>query len=242
MAYEAANNVTGYFHLKSINDDLVQKNVELELQMEHLRSALMELTSDSAGLERMKSRTNSHDQITYDVTFPYIRMAAGPVDYTQGAMQNYVMKYYKPNRTNPCSQGTRCRQLGMYVIFESPFNMLCDSPMHYQREVECTEFISKVPTVWDETVALDGKVGEFVAVARRSGDTWYVGGLTGHQGREITVDLSFLGADEWNIELYTDGVNAHRHGEDYKKTVGKVQGSLTVMMAPGGGFAAVLTK
>ena len=194
------------------------------------------------GLERMKSRTNSHDQITYDVTFPYIRMAAGPVDYTQGAMQNSVMKYYKPNRTNPCSQGTRCRQLGMYVIFESPFNMLCDSPMHYQREVECTEFISKVPTVWDETVALDGKVGEFVVMARRSGDAWYIGGLTGQLGREVTVDLSFLGADEWNIELYTDGVNAHRHGEDYKKSVGKVQGRLTVKMAPGGGFAAVLTK
>lgn len=191
------------------------------------------------GLERMKSR-RSIDQITYDVTFPYIRMAAGPVDYTQGAMLNSAYKYYKPNRTNPCSQGTRCRQLGMYVIYESPFNMLCDSPMHYQREVECTEFISKVPTVWDETVAVDGKVGEYIIMARRSGDTWYIGGLTGHEARTVTVDLKSLGLSGRNMEMFSDGVNAHRHGEDYKKTVSVSGDALTVKMAPGGGFAAVL--
>lgn len=191
------------------------------------------------GLERMKSR-RSIDQITYDVTFPYIRMAAGPVDYTQGAMLNSAYKYYKPNRTNPCSQGTRCRQLGMYVIYESPFNMLCDSPMHYQREVECTEFISKVPTVWDETVAVDGKVGEYIIMARRSGDTWYIGGLTGHEARTVTVDLKSLGLSGRNMEMFCDGVNAHRHGEDYKKTVSVSGDALTVKMAPGGGFAAVL--
>ena len=191
------------------------------------------------GLERMKSR-RSIDQITYDVTFPYIRMAAGPVDYTQGAMLNSAYKYYKPNRTNPCSQGTRCRQLGMYVIYESPFNMLCDSPMHYQREVECTEFISKVPTVWDETVAVDGKVGEYIIMARRSGDTWYIGGLTGHEARTVTVDLKSLGLSGRNMQMFSDGVNAHRHGEDYKKTVSVSGDALTVKMAPGGGFAAVL--
>ena len=191
------------------------------------------------GLERMKSR-RSIDQITYDVTFPYIRMAAGPVDYTQGAMLNSAYKYYKPNRTNPCSQGTRCRQLGMYVIYESPFNMLCDSPMHYQREVECTEFISKVPTVWDETVAVDGKVGEYIIMARRSGDTWYIGGLTGHEASTVTVDLKSLGRSGRNMEMFCDGVNAHRHGEDYKKTVSVSGDALTVKMAPGGGFAAVL--
>lgn len=193
------------------------------------------------GLERMKSRTNL-DQITYDVTFPYIRMACGPVDYTQGAMQNSVYKWYRPNRTNPVSQGTRCRQLGMYVIYESPFNMLCDAPQYYDREKECTEFIAAIPTVWDETISIDGKVGEYIIMARRKGDTWYVGGLTGHEARTVTVDLSFLPEGDWNLELFKDGVNADRHGEDYKKTVGKAESTLTVHMAPGGGFAAILSR
>ena len=191
------------------------------------------------GLERMKSRREI-DQIKYDVTFPFIRMAAGPVDYTQGAMQNLAFKYYRPNRTNPCSQGTRCRQLGMYVIYESPFNMLCDAPQYYDREKECTEFISKVPTVWDETIAVDGKVGDYIIVARRSGNKWYIGGLTGHQERTVTVDLDFLGEGEWSVELFRDGVNAARHGEDYKKTISPAGNTLTVKMVPGGGFAAVL--
>ena len=191
------------------------------------------------GLERMKSRREI-DQITYDVTFPFIRMSAGPVDYTQGAMQNVAYKYYSPNRTNPVSQGTRCRQLGMYVIYESPFNMLCDAPQYYEKEKECTEFIAKVPTVWDETIALDGKVGDYVIIARRKGDKWYIGGLTGHQERTVTVDLSFLGEGEWNVELFQDGLNAARHGEDYKKTISAAGKTLTVKMASGGGFAAVL--
>ena len=191
------------------------------------------------GLERMKSRREI-DQVTYDVTFPFIRMAAGPVDYTQGAMQNVAYKYYAPNRTNPVSQGTRCRQLGMYVIYESPFNMLCDAPQYYDREKECTEFISKVPTVWDETIALDGKVGDYIVIARRKGNTWYIGGLTGHQERTVTIDLDFLGEGEWNVELFQDGINAARHGEDYKKTISPAGKTLTVKMASGGGFAAVL--
>lgn len=193
------------------------------------------------GLERMKSRTNL-DQITYDVTFPYIRMACGPVDYTQGAMQNSVYKWYRPNRTNPVSQGTRCRQLGMYVIYESPFNMLCDAPQYYDREKECTEFIAAIPTVWDETISIDGKVGDYIVMARRSGNTWYVGGLTGHNARTVEVDLAFLGDGDWQLELFRDGINADRHGEDYKRTIGKAGDKLSVHMAPGGGFAAILTK
>jgi alpha-glucosidase len=102
----------------------------------------------------------------------------------------------------------------MYVIFESPFNMLCDSPQHYEQEKECTEFISKIPTVWDETVALDGKVGDYIIVARRSGDKWYVGGLVGHEARTVTFSLDFLGEGDWNAELFKDGVNATRHAED----------------------------
>ena len=194
------------------------------------------------GLEQMKWSKVGTDQLTYDVTFPYIRMACGPVDYTQGAMRNYNFRWYKPCYVDPVSQGTRCHQLGMYVIFESPFNMLCDSPQHYEQEKECTEFISKIPTVWDETVALDGKVGDYIIVARRSGDKWYVGGLVGHEARTVTFSLDFLGEGDWNAELFKDGVNATRHAEDYKRTIVDVDNAMTVEMAPGGGFAAVFTK
>ena len=194
------------------------------------------------GLEQMKWSKVGTDQLTYDVTFPYIRMAAGPVDYTQGAMRNYNYKWYKPCYVDPVSQGTRCHQLGMYVIFESPFNMLCDSPQHYEQEKECTEFIAKIPTVWDETVALDGKVGEYIVMARRNGDTWYVGGIVGHDARTITVDLGFLGEGDWKMELFRDGVNAIRHAEDYTRIEGQAGETLTVELAPGGGFAAIFTK
>jgi len=194
------------------------------------------------GLEQMKWSKVGTDQLTYDVTFPYIRMAAGPVDYTQGAMRNYNYKWYKPCYVDPVSQGTRCHQLGMYIVFESPFNMLCDSPLHYEQEKECTEFIAKIPTVWDETIALDGKVGEYIVMARRNGNKWYVGGLVGHEARTITVDLGFLGEGDWKVELFKDGVNATRHAEDYARIEAPAGKALTVEVAPGGGFAAIFTK
>lgn len=194
------------------------------------------------GLEQMKWSKVGTDQLTYDVTFPYIRMAAGPVDYTQGAMRNYNYKWYKPCYVDPVSQGTRCHQLGMYVIFESPFNMLCDSPQHYEQEKECTEFIAKIPTVWDETLALDGKVGEYIVMARRSGDKWYVGGIVGQNARKITVDLRFLGECEWKMDLFKDGINATRHAEDYTRVEGVSSESLTIDVVPGGGFAAIFSK
>lgn len=194
------------------------------------------------GQEQMKWSKVGTDQLTYDVTFPYIRMACGPVDYTQGAMRNYNYTWYKPCYVDPVSQGTRCHQLGMYVIFESPFNMLCDSPQHYEQEQECTEFIAKIPTVWEETVAIDGKVGEYIIMARRNGDKWYVGGLTGHAARTITVNLDFLGEGEWKVELFKDGINATRHAEDYVRTESPAGQTLTVEMAPGGGFAAIITR
>ncbi len=191
------------------------------------------------GLEQMKWDETGTDQLTYDVTFPFIRMAAGPVDYTQGAMRNYNFENYKPCYIDPVSQGTRCHQLGMYVVYESPFNMLCDAPHYYEQEKECTEFIAKIPTVFDETIAIDGKVGEYIVVARRSGDKWYIGGLAGQKEHNVTIDLGFLGKGDWQVELFKDGVNAARHSEDYKKVVIKAGKVLEVKMAPGGGFAAI---
>ena len=129
------------------------------------------------GLEQLKWSKPDVDMVSYDVLLPYIRMVAGPMDYTQGAMRNSVKGGYFPNRSNPMSQGTRCHQLAEYVVFDSPLNMLCDSPSNYMREQECIRFISRIPTVWDDTFVLDGKVGEYIVVARRRGDDWYIGVL-----------------------------------------------------------------
>ena len=192
------------------------------------------------GLENMKWY-KGQDMVTYDVQIPFIRMAAGPMDYTQGAMLNGGRKCTSTN-AEPKSQGTRCRQMGMYVVFESPFNMLCDTPIHYEQEVECTDFIASVPTVWDETVALDGKVGEYVVIARRKGDAWYIGGMTDWTERTIEVNLAALGGGTWNVELFRDGINADHNATDYKKVVTTASDSFSVTMTPGGGFAARLTR
>ena len=126
------------------------------------------------GLEQMKWSGLELDQVTYDVQIPFIRMVAGPMDYTQGAMLNGTKTTYRESYHEPMSQGTRCRQFAMYVIFESPFNMLCDSPCNYEKEPVSTEFIAAIPTVWDETVALDGKVGQYAVMARRKDDAYLV--------------------------------------------------------------------
>ena len=196
------------------------------------------------GLEQVKWSPREVDMVTYDVTIPFIRAIAGPMDYTQGAMRNANIHNYAPLNSDPISQGTRCRQLATYVIFESPLNMLCDNPSNYMREPECTEFIAGIPTVWDETVALDGKVGDYVAIARRKGDVWYVGTLTDWTPRAMDLDLSFLGDGNYQMELFKDGINADRAARDYKKEVIAVPANrqVTVNMAPGGGFAAKITK
>ena len=196
------------------------------------------------GLETMKWSDASVDQVTYDVTVPYIRMMAGPMDYTQGAMRNATRGNYHPVYNEPMSQGTRCRQLSQYVVFDSPLNMLCDSPSNYMREQECLKFIAEIPTVWDETKGLCGEVGKYIAMARRSGDVWYVGGMTDWSERTLTLDLNFLPEGEYVMEMYVDGANAHRIARDYKKTLADVpaDGKVAVHMAPGGGFALKIYK
>lgn len=195
------------------------------------------------GLEQVKWSKAPHDQVTYDVMIPFIRQAAGPMDYTQGAMRNASKGNYYPCNSEPMSQGTRCRQLALYMIFDSPLNMMCDTPSNYRREGECTDFIASVPTVWDETVVVDGRLGEYIVTARRSGDTWYIGGITDWNDREIDVDCSFLPEGAvYEADMFVDGVNAARIGRDYRHEKGEVTGGgkLKVKMAPGGGFAARL--
>lgn len=196
------------------------------------------------GLEELKWANEGTDQVTYDVTFPFIRMVAGPVDYTQGAMVNANKENFRAIYTEPMSQGTRCRQLAEYVIFESPLNMLCDSPTNYEQEQECTSFIAEVPTVWNETRPLQAKIGECIVMARRNGDVWYVGGLTNWKEREVKVDLSFLGDGEYDVVLFRDGINSDLVAKDYKKETLVVnrKSVADVKMYSGGGFIMKVTK
>ncbi|MGQ7867902.1 glycoside hydrolase family 97 protein [Sunxiuqinia sp. sy24] len=196
------------------------------------------------GLEQLKWSPQQVDMVTYDVTMPFIRMMAGPIDYTQGAMRNATHANYRPINSEPMSQGTRCRQLAQYVIFESPFNMLCDNPSNYLNEIECTQFIADIPTVWDQTLEIDGKIGEYILLARQKGDTWYVGGLTNWEERQAEIDLSFLGEGDYQLELFSDGINADRAARDYKHEITPLPGNkkLIVDLKPGGGFAAKITK
>ncbi len=195
------------------------------------------------GMEQMKWSTDL-DHVTYDVTIPFVRMVAGPMDYTQGAMRNATKTNYHPIRSEAMSQGTRCHQLAEYVIFESPLSVLCDSPSNYMNEPECIRFIADIPTVWDETVALNGEIARYVSIARRSGPEWYVGSLNGWDARELVLDLSFLGAGEFAAEVYRDGVNAAKVARDHKKETIDIPADrrLTIKMAPGGGFAARIYK
>ena len=194
------------------------------------------------GLEQMKWAEASVDQVTYDVTVPFTRLVAGPADYTQGAMRNATRANYRPVNTEPMSQGTRCHQLAEYVVFDAPLTMLCDSPSNYRQETECTRFIASVPTVWDETIALAGKIAEYVVIARRKGTSWYVGALGNWDERDIEVDLTPLGIKSKSGEAFVDGINAHRAARDYRREKVSIGNTWKVHLAPGGGAVLVLEE
>lgn len=209
------------------------------------------------GLEQMKWAPTTVDQMRYDCEIPFIRQAAGPMDYTQGAMLNGGRWNYHPCWMEPMSQGTRCHQLALYIVLESPLNMLCDSPTHYEREPDYTRFVAEIPTVWDETRVLQGEVGEYIVTARRKGKTWYVGGITNWTERDLEIDLSVLlkaDADEPpmpvcgmaagnNLTIFSDGINAHRKGSDYDVISFLADSpALKIHLAPGGGFVACIRK
>jgi len=200
------------------------------------------ITSEGVrGLEYQK--WENVDAPKHNVSIPFIRMLAGPMDYTPGAMKNAARRNFRPIFSAPMSQGTRCHQVAMYVVYESPLSMLADNPTNYLRERESLDFITAVPTVFDQTVALDGQIGEYVAIARRKGDTWYVGAMTNWTPREMKLDFSFLPEGRHEALIFEDGVNAHREGSDYVRRIVTVDRNtvLSVSMAPGGGWAAILT-
>lgn len=184
------------------------------------------------------------DVMRYDVTAPFIRMAAGPMDYTPGAMTNAAPGNYRSINDTPMSFGTRAHQLAMYVVYEAPLQMLADSPGAYRSNPESLRFISAIPTVFDETRVLAGEVGEYIAVARRKGDTWYVGALTSLTPRDLKIPLSFLAPGvTYNAVTMSDGVNVNRNGADCRREERRVTScsELDAAMASGGGFAAIIT-
>jgi alpha-glucosidase len=193
------------------------------------------------GMEYMKWSADDR-VVPYDVSLPFIRMTAGPLDYTPGGTRNATKGNARPNNSLPMSLGTRCHQMAMYIVFEAPLQMLADNPTAYMKEQECTDFIAKIPTVFDETIALDGKVTEYAVIARKKGNTWYIGGMNNWDPREITIDLSFLGEGNYEAEIFKDGINAGRDARDYKKEVIKVtsKDKLTIPFQSGGGWAAII--
>jgi alpha-glucosidase len=180
----------------------------------------------------------------HNLTLPFIRMVAGPMDYTPGSMINANNESFRDIFDSPMSMGTRCHQLAMYVVYESPLQMLADTPTNYYREPESAAFISRIPVTWDETKVLDAKVADYILMARKKGETWYVGAMTDWTPREFTLDFSFLDEGEYNIEIMQDGINADRNANDYKKNQAKItkESKLPIKLAPGGGWAAIIER
>ena len=190
------------------------------------------------------SKWSAETDPDHDVTLPFTRMFLGPMDYTPGAMLNAQKRMFRAINDRPMSQGTRCHQLAMYVVFDAPLQMLSDSPSNYLREPEVMDFLAPVPTEWDETKPLDGKIAQYVAVARRNGKDWYVGAMTSWTPRDLELDFSFLPEGTFNMDAYQDGVNADRMGSDYKRVKMQVNRGMKmkVKLAPGGGWAARITQ
>ena len=198
------------------------------------------------GLENSKWEPRSgdgplHDQPRYDCTIPYLRMLPGPMDYTPGAMRNATRANFFGNNNNPMSQGTRVHQLAMYAIFEAPLQMMADSPTSYERNPECADFIAHIPTTFDQTVALGGEMGEWVAIARRKGNVWYIGAMTNWTPRQLKLDLSQLNISDRKAIVFADGINADRDATDWTSTELTIgQQPLSISLAPGGGWAAIV--
>jgi alpha-glucosidase len=176
----------------------------------------------------------------HDLTLPFTRMVAGPMDYTPGSMVNMDSANFTPRFTRPESQGTRAHQIALYVIYESPLQMLSDCPSNYMKEQESTSFIVNIPVVWDDIKVFDAKVGDYLLLARRSGKEWFIGALTDWTSRDMDLDLSFLSGGHYRMEIFQDGINADRYATDYKHyTINVKSGEkMKIHLAPGGGWAA----
>lgn len=194
------------------------------------------------GLEHNKW---SNDRVTpkHNLTLPFIRMVAGPMDYTPGAMRNFHAKEYKSNFHRPGSMTTRAHEVATFVVFESPLQMLADSPTNYETEGETTKFISDIPSTWDELRVLHAEIGKYIILARRKGNKWFIAGMNNNdKKREFEIDLSFIGNKTVAYELFIDGINSDRHAEDYQINKGNYNFTkpFKVSMNLGGGFVMSL--
>ena len=197
------------------------------------------------GMEEARWAKKDTDMPKYDVTFPFIRMMAGNVDFTPGALRNGTKENWVECYQNPVSMGTRCHQLACYVIQDSPFTMLCDAPTNYEREQECVDIITSIPDTWDETKILQGIIGCYIVSARRNSSDWYVGGQTNWEKREVVLSLDFLSPGEtYQATIVTDGINANHNAEDYHVATKTLTShdKLVIKLASGGGFIMKLIK
>jgi alpha-glucosidase len=197
------------------------------------------------GMEEARWAKKDTDMPKYDVTFPFIRMMAGNVDFTPGALRNGTKENWVECYQNPVSMGTRCHQLACYVIQDSPFTMLCDAPTNYEREQECVDIITSIPDTWDETKILQGTIGCYIVSARRNSSDWYVGGQTNWEKREVVLSLDFLSPGEtYQATIVTDGINANHNAEDYHVATKTLTShdKLVIKLASGGGFIMKLIK
>ena len=195
------------------------------------------------GMEEVKWTDNKNNMPLYDVTFPYIRMMAGPVDYTPGAMRNATKADWRAMYYTPASMGTRCHQLAAYIVHDSPFTMLCDAPTNYLNEQECVDFIASLPVEVDSTFIASGELGKYIVTVRKKDVNWYIGGMTNWDERDVQLDFSFLPEGmSYTAVLFKDGVNANKQAEDYRKETIRIDkdSRLTLHLASGGGFAMKL--
>jgi len=198
------------------------------------------------GMEETKwTEPGTKDMPLYDVTFPYIRLQCGPVDFTPGGMRNATQKDFKPIYNNPMTMGTRCHQMAMYIVHDSPLTMLADNPISYEREPEYTSELSKIPVVFDDSRVVSGKLGKYIITARRKGSDWYVGGQTNWSGYELDLPLNFLDSNSsYTAKLFCDGKNSNKNGCDYKIKEFAVDKTtnLPITMSSGGGFVLIIKK
>ena len=180
----------------------------------------------------------------HQLIIPYLRQWASGMDFTPGSMLNTQKKFFRIRHDEPMSQGTRCHHMAMYVVYESPLQMLSDSPSKYDENPKWLPFLEKVPSVWDETFPLLGVIGENIAVARRSGDTYYLGVMAAGDASSVTVDLDFLPEGEWTMTIWEDGINAGKNAVDFRHSSRKVESGATVpvTLAPNGGFVAMFER
>lgn len=180
----------------------------------------------------------------HNLLLPFIRMVGGPMDYEPGILDNATKETFRPIGNKVMAPGTRCHQMAMFVVYESPIQIFSGNPSQGLMEPAFMELLGSIPTVWDTTLVLDGRVGDYIITARKKGDDWFIGAMSDWTGRSITVSLDFLNPAEYELVSCSDGINADRYASDYKieNSVIKKGHTLTISMAPGGGYVARLKR